>query len=90
MHEGVVAQVLEAQAGLGGEGMVSGQQGDHLIFHQHERIETLLGQHHETDVDPPFVQPLEDLPVGAFVDMHFDAGMQGSIAPQDTGQQFHR
>ncbi|MNV78606.1 hypothetical protein D3C71_1721030 [compost metagenome] len=70
--------------------MVGGQQRDHLVFDQRDRVETLLGQHHKAYVDPPFLQPLEYLTVGAFVDMHLDAGMGGAVLLQNQRQQFDR
>ncbi|VVP49333.1 hypothetical protein PS876_05263 [Pseudomonas fluorescens] len=67
-----------------------GQQRDHLVFDQRDRVETFLGQYHKADVDPSFLQPLEHLAVGAFVDMHLYAGMGGAVLLQYQRQQFDR
>ncbi len=64
--------------------------GKHLIFDQGKGVEALFRKDHETDVDPPLFQPLDDLSIRSFIYMHFDARMRLAIALQNPWQQFDR
>ncbi|MNQ75452.1 hypothetical protein D3C85_902500 [compost metagenome] len=70
--------------------MIDWQQRDHLVFHQRHRVEAFVGQHHKTDIDAPFFQPLHHLAVRPFINVHLDARMGCAVVLQNQRQQFDR
>ena len=89
-RERVAAQILEAHVFAGCQPVIGRQQRHHLILEHREGIEALLLQHYKTNINPALVKPMDHLPVGPLVHMHFDAWVFQAKTAEDLRQQVGR